>query len=213
MFFVTAHHLITNHTKQQQKCRNSRRKFDFCRKIRPTKMHCAKLYLPAMEQRCNASQNTCTKYSLLTGLCSGVCVAEFVVITVWYELFRWSSSSEKKPTAIFAVCVCVCGCTYFKLRFFFSVRVLGCDARKHGNKKNIRSIGNEKCKLSVCFSLFFSTCCDKLWQMKTVQVQVKFALNWSIFYGIFSCIHFVWPLSLQLFVCVISGTRFIGFSV
>lgn len=66
-----------------------------------------KRYSPAMEILVSASQNTCTKNSLLTGLCNGVCVAEFVTIEMfdWYELSnRSSSSGTKKPTAIFFNC-------------------------------------------------------------------------------------------------------------
>lgn len=40
------------------------------------------MYLPGMEHLFKASQNADTKYSLVTGLCSGVCVAELVVMTV-----------------------------------------------------------------------------------------------------------------------------------
>lgn len=40
------------------------------------------MYLPEIEHRFKASQNTDTKYSLVTGLCNGVCVAELVVMTV-----------------------------------------------------------------------------------------------------------------------------------
>lgn len=55
-----------------------------------------------MEHRLIASQNACTKNSRLTGLCSGVCVAELAVpaIDARIDPLNRSSSSGKKPTAI-----------------------------------------------------------------------------------------------------------------
>lgn len=101
-----------------------------------------------MPDRWSASQNAWTRYSRLTGLCSGVCVAEFVVITVvWYELLSSSPSSTKKPTAIFL-------CLFFFL-VFYTKKVLF----RFEEMFCAHTVGEEK-KIEFDFFSFFSPNCS-----------------------------------------------------